>query len=109
MPMTMPVPPFEGVGSAYSKPRVAWATSDRRPAMRRRSSGDGDGRADPPLIGREGDLARITAALHGGTVAVLLTGAAGVGKTRLAEECLSRLAPRASRSLRVLATRSAAT
>jgi DNA-binding CsgD family transcriptional regulator len=77
--------------------------------MRGRSSGGGDGWANTPLVGRESELARITDAVRDGTAAaVLLTGPAGVGKTRLAEECLSQLSPRGSKPLRVLATRSTA-
>jgi DNA-binding CsgD family transcriptional regulator len=78
-----------------------------------------------PLVGRDTELARILeVAPAAGTPtepatgdpaasAVLLIGPAGVGKTRLAEECLSRLSPvraggRGPRTLRVRATRAAA-
>ncbi|WP_426505628.1 AAA family ATPase [Dactylosporangium sp. McL0621] len=61
------------------------------------------------LVGRDGEVALVAEALAGGAApAVLLVGAAGVGKTRLAEECLARLTPRGAKPLRVLATRAAA-
>src|SRR4051794_25295457 len=44
-----------------------------------------------PLVGRRHELDVVTAALEDGVVAgVVLSGAAGVGKTRLADECLAR-------------------
>ncbi|MFV9635417.1 hypothetical protein [Mycobacterium neumannii] len=47
-----------------------------------------------PLAGRDGELAFIRRALSGGTSGVVIVGAAGLGKTRLAREVL-RLADRA--------------
>jgi hypothetical protein len=60
-----------------------------------------------PLVGRDDELALATAALaeHG---SVVLTGAAGVGKTRLAHEILRRRASHGDRTEWVAATQSAA-
>jgi len=43
-----------------------------------------------PLIGRSAELDRVDRLLRSGGGAVILAGAAGVGKTRLATECLAR-------------------
>jgi predicted ATPase len=43
-----------------------------------------------PLLGRETELAYLTGALAGGRLGVVLAGAAGVGKTRLAREAITR-------------------
>ncbi|MET1001607.1 MAG: AAA family ATPase [Acidimicrobiia bacterium] len=61
-----------------------------------------------PLVGRDDELALATAALatHG---CVVLTGDAGVGKTRLAREVLARVAKDGDRTEWVAATQSAAT
>ncbi len=61
-----------------------------------------------PLVGRDDELALATVALveHG---SVVLTGAAGVGKTRLAHEVLARVASDGDRTEWVAATHSAAT
>ena len=59
---------------------------------------------DWPLIGRTEELGRILAGLDGRTGGVLLAGAAGVGKTRLAAEGLAAAAARGFATLRVAAT-----
>ena len=41
------------------------------------------------LVGRQRELARVAEAMERGDGGVLLSGPAGVGKTRLAIECLS--------------------
>jgi eukaryotic-like serine/threonine-protein kinase len=49
----------------------------------------------PPFVGREGELAALAALVdHPGGRAVLVTGVAGIGKSRLAEELERRLADR---------------
>ena len=94
---------------------------DRGPVRRRtlRTGGDPmDGgwaatepsRVDPsrwPLVGRDDELALATAAVqeHG---SVVLTGAAGVGKTRLAHEILVHVAGERDRTEWVAATHAAA-
>ena len=67
-------------------------------------------RVDPsrwPLVGRDDELALATSALqeHG---SVVLTGTAGVGKTRLAHEILARVAGERDRTEWVAATHAAA-
>jgi DNA-binding CsgD family transcriptional regulator len=59
---------------------------------------------DWPLIGRTEEHGRILAGLDGRTGGVLLAGAAGVGKTRLAAEGLAAAAARGFATLRVAAT-----
>jgi DNA-binding CsgD family transcriptional regulator len=59
---------------------------------------------DWPLIGRTEELGRILAGLDRRTGGVLLAGAAGVGKTRLAAEGLAAAAARGFATLRVAAT-----
>ena len=61
-----------------------------------------------PLVGRDDELALALAGLreHG---CVVLTGAAGVGKTRLAHEVLARVAKVRDRTEWIAATQSAAT
>src|SRR5262245_6086695 len=61
-----------------------------------------------PLVGREDELAVAAAALteHG---SVVLTGAAGVGKTRLAHEVVAHVASERDRTEWVAATQAAAT
>ncbi|MGH8977329.1 MAG: AAA family ATPase, partial [Acidimicrobiia bacterium] len=60
-----------------------------------------------PLVGREDELDLATSALASGS-SVVLTGAAGVGKTRLAHEVLARVAQNQDRTEWVAATQSAA-
>jgi len=57
-----------------------------------------------PLVGRSVELQRVTALLGSKGGAVILAGAAGVGKTRLAAECLSRAETAGYLPLRVSAT-----
>lgn len=60
-----------------------------------------------PLVGRSGELARVAGVLQGGGRAVLIAGEAGVGKTRLAAECLALAAEAGLVPLRIGATRAA--
>jgi DNA-binding CsgD family transcriptional regulator/type II secretory pathway predicted ATPase ExeA len=57
-----------------------------------------------PLVGRAAELERVAALLDTGSGAVVLAGAAGVGKTRLATECLDRAASAGYVPVRVSAT-----
>ncbi|MFF2210607.1 LuxR C-terminal-related transcriptional regulator [Streptomyces antibioticus] len=58
-----------------------------------------------PLVGRDDALDAVTGALHHPRVrAVLVHGPAGVGKSRLAEECLDRAARSGLRTARAVAT-----
>lgn len=57
-----------------------------------------------PLIGRSAELDRVDALLRSGGGAVILAGAAGVGKTRLAIECLARAEASGYVALRASAT-----
>ena len=61
------------------------------------------------LVGRQRELARVVEAMEHGEGGVLLSGPAGVGKTRLALECLDLAADRGYATARVRANRSAAT
>ncbi|MGQ0803139.1 MAG: ATP-binding protein [Actinomycetota bacterium] len=61
------------------------------------------------LVGRQRELARVAEAMERGDGGVLLSGPAGVGKTRLALECLDLAAARGYATARVRANRSAAT
>ena len=62
-----------------------------------------------PLVGREDELELIEERLSNGTNAVLvIAGAAGVGKTRLATEALELAAAHGKETARVVASRSAA-
>ena len=61
-----------------------------------------------PLVGRDDELELATSALEACNC-VVLTGAAGVGKTRLAHEVLARVATDDNRTEWVAATQSAAT
>ena len=61
-----------------------------------------------PLIGRDDEMELATSALATGGC-VVLTGTAGVGKTRLAREVLARAATDGDRAEWVTATQSAAT
>ena len=45
-----------------------------------------------PLVGRDREVAEVCAAFRAGRSVVVVTGEAGIGKTRLARECLGRLA-----------------
>ena len=47
-----------------------------------------------PLVGRTGQLSRVVGAMDGDAGGVLLAGPAGVGKTRLAFECVTLAADR---------------
>ena len=72
---------------------------------------DGAARVDLnrwPLVGRDDELELATSALEACNC-VVLTGAAGVGKTRLAREVLARVATDHDRTEWVAATQSAAT
>jgi hypothetical protein len=61
-----------------------------------------------PLVGRAAELKRATTLLGADRGAIVLAGAAGVGKTRLAAECLDLAATRGFVPLRVSATQCAA-
>jgi DNA-binding CsgD family transcriptional regulator len=62
-----------------------------------------------PLFGRSGELERVSALLHDGDQAgVVLAGSAGVGKTRLACECLTMARTMSYAVTRITATASAA-
>jgi DNA-binding CsgD family transcriptional regulator len=61
-----------------------------------------------PLVGRAAELKRTSTLLRAGRGAIVLAGAAGVGKTRLAAECLALAATRGFVPLRVSATQCAA-
>jgi len=61
-----------------------------------------------PLIGRAAELERATTLLQANRGAIVLAGPAGVGKTRLATECLGIAAARGYVPLRVAATQGAA-
>ena len=61
-----------------------------------------------PLVGREGELRQVDALIGAGRRAIVIAGPAGVGKTRLAAECLEGAASRGFVPLRVAATRAAA-
>jgi len=56
-----------------------------------------------PLVGRDTELARLTGAF-GMVTSVVITGAAGIGKTRLADELLCWAAERGRHVLRLVAT-----
>jgi len=67
-------------------------------------------RAEWPLIGRRAELARIGELLGRSDVrGIVLAGTSGVGKTRLADECLELAAKAGFATVRVSATRAAAT
>ncbi|MGH3840914.1 MAG: LuxR C-terminal-related transcriptional regulator [Pseudonocardiaceae bacterium] len=61
-----------------------------------------------PLVGRAAELKRVSSLLRADRGAIVLAGAAGVGKTRLAVECLDLAATRGFVPLRVSATQGAA-
>ena len=61
-----------------------------------------------PLVGRAAELERVDALIGAGRRAIVIAGPAGVGKTRLAAECLEVAASRGFVPLRVAATRAAA-
>jgi DNA-binding CsgD family transcriptional regulator len=61
-----------------------------------------------PLVGREGELRHMTDLFEAGAAGVILAGAAGVGKTRLASELLTRVEAAGARVVRVIATRAGA-
>lgn len=61
-----------------------------------------------PLIGRLGEIRHMVEAFDAGGTGVILAGAAGVGKTRLASELLIRLEAAGARAVRVIATRAGA-
>ncbi|MFL6243838.1 MAG: AAA family ATPase, partial [Acidimicrobiia bacterium] len=62
-----------------------------------------------PLVGRVTELTQVAAAMDAGAGGVLFAGPAGVGKTRLAFECLGFAAERGFRSAHVRANRTTAT
>jgi DNA-binding CsgD family transcriptional regulator len=61
-----------------------------------------------PLVGRAAELKRVSTLLRADRGAIVLAGAAGVGKTRLAAECLGLAATRGFVPVKVSATQSAA-
>ncbi|MGH9210001.1 MAG: AAA family ATPase [Acidimicrobiales bacterium] len=62
-----------------------------------------------PLVGRDDELAAASEALAGEATSIVISGSAGVGKTRVAEELLKQLAATGVHVLRMMATRAAAT
>jgi ATP/maltotriose-dependent transcriptional regulator MalT len=62
-----------------------------------------------PLVGRAGQLSRVIGAMDGDAAGALLAGPAGVGKTRLAFECVTVAADRGYATAHVRANRSTAT
>ncbi len=62
-----------------------------------------------PLVGRVKEITRVRSAMDGEAGGVLFAGPAGVGKTRLAFECLGFAAERGYRTVHVRANRSSAT
>jgi len=62
-----------------------------------------------PLVGRVTELTQVAAAMDTGVGGVLFAGPAGVGKSRLAFECLGFAAERGYRTAHVRANRSSAT
>lgn len=60
-----------------------------------------------PLVGRSEELVHVSELLRSGSRAVVLAGQAGVGKTRLATECLERAAAQGFATLRVAGTQGA--
>ncbi|HMG28299.1 MAG TPA: LuxR C-terminal-related transcriptional regulator [Acidimicrobiia bacterium] len=62
-----------------------------------------------PLVGRVTELTQVAAAMDGEAGGVLFAGPAGVGKTRLAVECLGLASQRGYRTAHVRANRSSAT
>jgi MoxR-like ATPase len=64
--------------------------------------------ANWPLVGRGAELKRASTLMRANRGAIVLAGAAGVGKTRLAAECLDLAAIRGFVPLRVSATQGAA-
>jgi AAA ATPase domain len=62
-----------------------------------------------PLVGRAAELSRVVEAIDGHAGGVLLAGPAGVGKTRLAFECVSLATDRGYVTAHVRANRSSAT
>ena len=78
-------------GEERSRPRGRGAS----PAVHSPSPALSPGPADPGLIGREADLARVAALVEGEACRLLtLVGPGGVGKSRLALAAAERLAPR---------------
>lgn len=65
-------------------------------------------KGDWPLVGRGAHLERVGTSLRGGVGGVVLAGPAGVGKTRLATECLTLATGLGFVPLRVAATQAAA-
>lgn len=61
-----------------------------------------------PLVGRTAELRRVSTLLRAGPSAIVLAGAAGVGKTRLATECLEVAVTRGFVPLKVAGTQRAA-
>jgi DNA-binding CsgD family transcriptional regulator len=61
-----------------------------------------------PLVGRAPELKQVDRLIRAGGRAIVIAGPAGVGKTRLAAECLEVAASRGFVPLRVAATRAAA-
>ena len=62
-----------------------------------------------PLVGRVSEITQVRSAMDGAAGGVLFAGPAGVGKTRLAFECLGFAAERGYRTAHVRANRSSAT
>lgn len=81
-------------GEAPSRELQALAERIRKGRWRRTTPGDIE--REPPLVGREGGYARtfalVRAGLERGAQCLVVAGEPGMGKTRLLDECVGRLA-----------------
>lgn len=92
---------------ALARAELGSATEDRSSDSPARAAAPVDvaARARPPLIGRDGELAQLSASVERlatgrGTDVVLVSGAPGIGKSRLLGEIEHRIAAAGGRSLR---------
>ncbi|MYW04086.1 ATP-binding protein, partial [Streptomyces sp. SID3343] len=94
-------PSFMGTGMGNARPSFTDTGEMRLPFT---DSAPGD--AHPPFVGRDAELADLDRALRASTcTGAVITGAGGIGKSRLVEEFLARLAgaPADARSARARA------